>query len=287
MACNKFTFISFVDAKRKTLETGAVRTKNLPLISHDSKRRRSLVREIFGKTPLTSALPPVDIEGKSVNVVNENFVELVPRVKESIFLPWVIKKCNNLEIRMELWDNNYSLPKFVLHIDQCLQFSLHIFNWLLPGDHSIYTAHLRRITSAGVVELLQSLQDDDFLICEGLHQHAEYLTTIAPHPTDVVQHSIPKSVEMDTNFWVLAVFRCVICQVLVRRQDQGDVICEPCKQLQRKIVAQQNRRTRQSSAPAKDRQAKSNSSGKLHKVFFARSESEKPPSSNRKGFNHS
>ena len=48
-------------------------------------------------------------------------------------------------------------PKFVLHVDQCLQFSLHIFNWLLPDDHSIYTADRRRITSAGVVELLQYL----------------------------------------------------------------------------------------------------------------------------------
>ncbi|CAB4042702.1 Transposable element P transposase [Paramuricea clavata] len=251
-------------AKRKTLETGAVPTQNLPSKSHDSKpsSRRSLVREISGETPSTSALPPVDIEGKSVNVVNESFEELVPRVKESIALPWVMKKCNDLEIRTELWDNNYSLPKFVLHVDKCLQFSLHIFNWLLPDEHSIYTAHRRRITSAGVVELLQSLQDDDFLICEGLHQHAEYLTTIAKdpddqshplHPSDVVRHSIPKSVEMDTNFGGLAVFRCVTCQVLVRRQDQGDVICEPCKQLQRKIVAQQNRSTRQSSAPAKDK----------------------------------
>ena len=58
---------------------------------------------------------------------------------------------------------------------------------------------------------------------------------------------------MDKNFGVLAVFRCANCQVLVGRQDQGDVICEPCKQLQRKIVAQQNWRSRQSSVPAKNK----------------------------------
>ncbi|CAB4032699.1 Hypothetical predicted protein [Paramuricea clavata] len=160
-------------AKRKTSETGAVPTENLPSKSHDSKpsSRRSLVREISDETPSTSALPLVDI----------------------------CKIC------------------------KCCQ---------------------RKFCSTG------------------LHQHTEYLTNIAKdpddqthplHPSDVVRHSIPKSVEMDTNFGVLAVFPCVTCQVLVRRQDQGDVICEPCKQLQRKIVAQQNRSTRQSSAPAKDK----------------------------------
>ena len=163
---------------------------------------------------------------------------------------------------MEFWDNNYLLPKFVLHVDQCLQFSLHIFNWLLADDHSIYTAHRCQITSAGVVELLESLHNDDFFICEGLQQHIEYLTTIAKdpddqthqlQPSDIVRHSIAKSIDMDKNFGVLADFRCATCQILVRRQDQGDIICEPCKQLQRKIVAQQNRKSHQSSAPAKDK----------------------------------
>ena len=257
-------FISFVDTKRKTLETGAVPTENLPSKRHDSKPsyRRPLVREISSECPSTSALPPVDIEGESANVIDESFEELVPRVKETLSLPWIIKEGSDLGIRMEHWDNNYSIPKFVLHVDQCLQFSLHIFNWLLAEDHSIYTAHRRRITSAGVGELLQSLENDDFLICEGLQQHTEYLTTIAKdpddqthqlQPSDVVRHSIPKSIDMDKNFGVLAVFRCINCQVLLRKEDQVVVICDPCKQLQRKIVAQQNRKSRQSSAPAKDK----------------------------------
>ena len=143
-------FISFVDAKRKTLETGAVPTDNLPSKRHDWKpsHRRPLVREISSECPTTSALPPVDIEGESANVIDESFEEFVPRVKETVSFPWIIKECSDLGIRMEHWDNNYSLPKFVLHVDQCLQFSLHIFNWLLADDHSIYTAHRRRITSA-------------------------------------------------------------------------------------------------------------------------------------------
>ena len=195
-------FISFVAAKRKTLETGAVTTENLQSKRHDSKPsyRRPLVREISRKCPSTSAMPPADIEGESANVIDESFDELVSRVKETLSLPWIIKEGSDLGIRMEHWDNDYSIPKFVLHVDQCLQFSLHIFNWLLAEDHSIYTAHRRRITSAGVDERLQSLENDDFLICEGLQQHTEYLTTIAKDPddqthqlqtSDVVRHSIP------------------------------------------------------------------------------------------------
>ena len=257
-------FISFVNTKKKTLETGAVPTENLPSKRHDSKPsyRRSLVREISSECPSTSALPPVDIQGESANVIDESFEEFVPRVKETLSLPWIIKEGSDLGIRMEHWDNNYSIPKFVLHVDQCLQFSLHIFNWLLVEDHSIYTAHRRRITSAGVGELSQSLENYDFLICKGLQQHTEYLTTIAKdpddqthqlQPSDVVRHSIPNSIDMDKNFGVLAVFRCINCQVLVRKEDQVVVICDPCKQQQRKIVAQQNRKSRQSSAPDKDK----------------------------------
>lgn len=58
---------------------------------------------------------------------------------------------------------------------------------------------------------------------------------------------------MDKNFGVLAVFRSGISQLLVRRENQNDVICELSKQNHRKIEAQQNRNTRQTGAPAKNK----------------------------------
>ena len=116
------------------------------------------MREISSECSSTSALLPVDIEGESANVIDESFEEVVPRVKETLSLPWIIKEGSDLGIRMEHWGNNYSIPKFVLHVDECLQFSLHIFNWLLAEDHSIYTAHRRRITSAGVAERYNPLK---------------------------------------------------------------------------------------------------------------------------------
>ena len=74
---------------KKILETGAVPTENLPSKRHDSKPsyRRSLVREISNECPSTSALPPVDIEGESANIIDESFEEFVPRVKETVSLP--------------------------------------------------------------------------------------------------------------------------------------------------------------------------------------------------------
>ena len=85
----------FVDAKRKTLETGAVPTKNLPSKRHDLKPsyRCPLVREISSECPLTSALPPVDID--------KSFEEFVSQVKETLSLPWIIKEGSDLGIRME------------------------------------------------------------------------------------------------------------------------------------------------------------------------------------------
>ena len=70
--------------------------------------------------------------------------------------------------------------------------------------------------------------------------------------SDVIRHFIPNKVEMDSNFGVLVVFRCVDCELLLGRNvDEEQVICDPCKKLQKNILVQQNRKKRSSSAPAK------------------------------------
>jgi hypothetical protein len=125
----------FVDGKRKSLETGAVPTENLPLKSHETKpsTRRVLERQLEAG-PSTSASPPVAVEKK------ETFEEFCSNVKGVTLDPWSITACTDDKMRIELRDSEYSIPKFVLIIDSCLHFSLHVYNWLLPDDHKMYSS---------------------------------------------------------------------------------------------------------------------------------------------------
>ena len=76
-----------------------------------------------------------------------------------------------------------------------------------------------------------------------------YCSQLFGSPDLFIRHSIPNKIEMDSNVGVLVVFRCVDCQLLLDREvDEEQVICDPCKKLQKNILAQQNRKKRSSSA---------------------------------------
>ena len=208
----------------------------------------------------SEGLPPVEMTSADL-ISDESLEEFASKIKEKIPHPWIITTCNNTEIRMELWDSNYSIPRYILHVDSGLQFSLHVYNWLLPDIHPLYTTHRRRMDSARVVDFLEAIRDEKYVICEGLRQD-EHVQSIAKDPgdashtsfsnSDVIRHSIPNRIDMDSNFGVLVTFRCVDCQLLLGREiDEEQVICDPCKKLQKNILVQQNRKSRSSSAPAK------------------------------------
>ena len=244
----------FVDGKRKSLETGAVPTENLPLKSHDIKpsTRRVLERQQAGPSKSTS--PPMEKK--------ETFEEFCLKIKGVLLDPWSVTACTDDEMRIELRDSEYSIPKFVLIIDSCLHFSLHVYNWLLPDHHSIYLSRRRRINSAEIAELLLALHNGEFKICEGLRQN-EYLTSIAKDPvdshdsfgpSDVVRHIVPANIGMDTSYRVMVILRSIECNVLFEKDvSEEQVICQTCLTLQRNIQKQQTKKERKSSAPAKSK----------------------------------
>ena len=150
----------FIDGKCKTLDTGAVPTENLPIRSHETKpssKRRVLVRQ---ESVPSSHSPPVEKK--------ETLDEFARHLREISLDLWTIAAFNETEIRIVLHDSEHSVAKYVLIIDSCLQFSLHVFNWLLPDQHKIYSGCRRRINSGGIWELLQCLSNNKYKICEGL-----------------------------------------------------------------------------------------------------------------------
>lgn len=245
---------ALLDGKRKSLETGAVPTENLPLKSHEAKpsTRRVLERRQDAAGPSTSASPPMEKK--------ETFEKFCSNVMGISLDPWNITACTDDEMRIELRDNDYSIPKFVLIIDSCLHFSLHVYNWLLPDENKIYSSRRRRINSTEIAECLLSLHTREFKICEGLRQN-EYLNSVAKDPvsshdsfsvSDVVRHIVPANIGMNTSYRVMLILRSIQCNVLFDEVvSEEQVICKTCLTLQKNIQKQQSRKERKSSAPAK------------------------------------
>ena len=66
-----------------------------------------------------------------------------------------------------------------------IRFTLHIYNWLLPDIHPLYTTDRRRIYSAKVVDFLEAIRDEKYAVCEEygvcLKEHSK-LSKIAKFP---------------------------------------------------------------------------------------------------------
>jgi hypothetical protein len=70
----------------------------------------------------------------------ETFDEFVRQFKEMPLDPWTIAALTETDIRLNLQDSEHSVPKYVVFIDSCLHFSLHVFNWLVPDQYKIIQA---------------------------------------------------------------------------------------------------------------------------------------------------
>ena len=105
--------------------------------------------------------PPPPVEKK------ETFDEFARHLREISLDPWTLAAFNETEIRIVLHDSEHLIAKYILIIDSCLHFSLHVFNWLLPDQHKIYSSCRRRINSGRILELLQCLSNNKYKICEG------------------------------------------------------------------------------------------------------------------------
>ena len=122
---------------------------------------------------LTSSSPPVEKK--------ETFDEFATHLKEISLDQWTVASSTDTKIRIVLNHNEHSIPKYALIIDSCLHFSLHVFNWVLPDQHTIDSSCRQRINSGGILELLQCLSNNKYKICQRLRE-TDYLNSIAKDP---------------------------------------------------------------------------------------------------------
>ena len=152
------------------------------------------------------------------------------------------------------------IPKYALIIHSCLHFSSHVFNWLLPDQHKIYSSS---INSGGILDLLQCLSNNEYKICEGLREN-DYLNSIAKDSvaqnhssysvSHVIRQIVPKNIGMERNYRVIVILRSVDCMVLFDYDvSKEQVSCKTCLKFQIKIYQQQTKKERTSNAPARDK----------------------------------
>ena len=88
----------------------------------------------------------------------------------------------------------YTLPQLSLSVTTSLNFSVAVFNWFLPDDHSIYKNHRRSVKYTSISSLMSTLEGAQ--ICEGLSID-KHVIAICEDPTpacgssSVKRHTIP------------------------------------------------------------------------------------------------
>ena len=95
------------------------------------------------------------------------FDDLQKQLKESFIMPWTVNKDYGQDcVKIELYDLIHGIPKYTVDIDTGLQFTVYLFNWPIPDDHTIYTSQKRSIKSfEDVNKLIKSVENSK--LCKG------------------------------------------------------------------------------------------------------------------------
>ena len=207
--------------------TGSIPTENLPTKSHDrpTKERRTLVRVSIDDKPSvsTSDVPTLTLKDLEKYVIENNM------------LPWTVKLNNEESTKFEYGDESQSIPKFTADVNANLEFTVYVYNWPIPDDHSIHQERKRCHKTLDVaIETLRSVTNSN--LCPGLPQDIDAIQTVAVDPTwneqlshytqsTVIRHSVPKSI-CNTHFQSDVSFRSPNCEVILENISKDQ--CKPC-----------------------------------------------------------
>ena len=61
------------------------------------------------------------------------------------------KTVNENNATFVLWDQTYALPKLAVTIEDSLDLTVVVYNWLLPDDHTFYLTYKRSVRYATIL----------------------------------------------------------------------------------------------------------------------------------------
>ena len=118
-----------VDPKRKILVTASVPTENLHAKSH------ILIRpDIQPSTSQEQWEQPTSFGDTSAAGVS-NIEELMAELH--YIQIWKAEQ-QDKEVCMKLFEEPYSIPKYTVLVNSCLEFSVFVHQWPIPEEHEIY-----------------------------------------------------------------------------------------------------------------------------------------------------
>ena len=95
----------------------------------------------------------------------------VSLISLSYYHGW-LKYTHDENITCCLKDKDQAIPTFTVVVDSSLEFTVWIYNWLIPDDHKIYGEHKRSIKSVDdISELLSAIEAIN--ICKGVGEDCE------------------------------------------------------------------------------------------------------------------
>jgi hypothetical protein len=178
--------------------------------------------------------------------------------------PWTVtREKENDDIKLELKDDVHSIPKYTVVLNSAMEFTVHVFHWPIPENHSVYTERKRRLNSVEDCQRLLHLIESSN-ICEGLPQDERTIEN-AEDPTSqvdwsgfpvstVVRHSVPKALS-ESNFQSSVAFRSPNCEVILPDVDEtmANNTCPPCTKALSVLEKRARRKQKTTGAPAKSK----------------------------------
>ena len=164
----------------KRLVPGAIPTLNLPEKSipstSTSAPRRELVRHELKRKPYYTSLD--DLKKKA----------------EKLKLTGWSKSVSEKYATLVLWDEIYALPKLAVTIEDSLNLTVAVYNWLLPDEHTFYLTNKRSVRHTTLSSILSSLEQ--FQLCNGLPVDEPFISVAVDPSSDncfasIIRHTVP------------------------------------------------------------------------------------------------
>lgn len=234
-ARTKACFYTFLVSTRKRLVRGAVPTLNLPVKS-------------VTPTPVTPRREPVRQE-IGMPVVYKNLKQFRTKIFNVKMVGWS-KTEETDSVVFEFLHPIYALPKLSLSVASGLNFSVAVYNLLLPDNHFIYKDTKRSLQFTTISTMMSTLEEAK--ICEGLVKN-ELTNSICEDPfssqgsSSIIRHTVPIQRqhydEDGPSFQAHVFIRSENCEVLC-----NDVPCVNCFEAEKslgKVMEETAKRSRQ------------------------------------------
>ena len=195
----------------------------------------------------TSSLELTKIIKTSLESVVEQVQDTVPE--------WKVSRSPG--VKLELYDNVHSLPKYAALIHSCLEFTVAVYNLPVKEKHLIYKELKRSVMYYSMSELLSSNEKSS--LCQGFPDDFDVVSVVVDPtskvtaPGTILRHFLPKTLTFEkTHIKTPAVHRSKECEV-IGHANLKEQQCKSCCSANTAIRKAGRRKSRASEALAKDK----------------------------------